>query len=263
MLGKLIKHEFKATGRVFPMFYLGMLAVTLFMWLVSLINVSGDNLALSAVVSALTGFSAMAYALSMAGLMLGTFAVIIARFYKNLLSDEGYLMFTLPVTPSQLILSKLLPAITWLISSIAVALGSVVLLLALTGTADVISYLRTLTDQLNELGISGAVVWLQVGLYILVYAIYAVMVFYAAMSIGHLAKKHRIWLSVGAYFGLYAAEQTISAIPVVALVLVMGSLSWIALAHIGLAVFTLMTLSLAVVYFFISKGILSKKLNLE
>ena len=33
------------------------------------------------------------------------------RFYRNLLRDEGYLMFTLPVTPTELYFSKLLSAL--------------------------------------------------------------------------------------------------------------------------------------------------------
>lgn len=42
----------------------------------------------------------------MVALFVLTMIVIIQRFYKGLLCDEGYLMFTLPVKPWQLIATK-------------------------------------------------------------------------------------------------------------------------------------------------------------
>ena len=38
---------------------------------------------------------------------------IAVRFYKNLYTDEGYLMHTLPVTPRQLLVSKLTVGSLW------------------------------------------------------------------------------------------------------------------------------------------------------
>ena len=49
-----------------------------------------------------------------------TALTIIQRFTRNLLGREGYLMHTLPVTPAQLILSKLISSMVWLLCSILV-----------------------------------------------------------------------------------------------------------------------------------------------
>ena len=45
------------------------------------------------------------------------FVSTVQRFYKNLLGREGYLMHTLPVTETQLILSKLLTSMVWVLCS--------------------------------------------------------------------------------------------------------------------------------------------------
>lgn len=50
-----------------------------------------------------------------------TIVVTIQRFRKNLLGDEGYLMFTLPVSTSSLILSKCITALIYAVLSFIVA----------------------------------------------------------------------------------------------------------------------------------------------
>jgi hypothetical protein len=54
-----------------------------------------------------------------------TLIVLIQRFYKNLLGDEGYLMFTLPVQSWSHILSKLAVSMLWTVVSGGVALCSI------------------------------------------------------------------------------------------------------------------------------------------
>ena len=54
---------------------------------------------------------------------------IIQRFTKNLLGREGYLMHTLPVHPEQLVASKLISSMVWVICSGVVGILSVLLML--------------------------------------------------------------------------------------------------------------------------------------
>jgi len=49
------------------------------------------------------GFLIVAQAILVLAILVSTVLLMIIRFYKNLLSDEGYLMFTLPVNTHQLI----------------------------------------------------------------------------------------------------------------------------------------------------------------
>ncbi len=46
--------------------------------------------------------------------------MIVLRFHKNLYSNEGYLMFTLPVKPQMLLASKTIVAFSWIIISFIV-----------------------------------------------------------------------------------------------------------------------------------------------
>lgn len=57
--------------------------------------------------------------------MVMTFILIVTRFDRNLLGDEGYLMFTLPAKTSTLITAKLLTAILWLFGTFLVFLLSI------------------------------------------------------------------------------------------------------------------------------------------
>ena len=104
MLGKLFKYEMKATSRIFLPVYI---AVVLFAALGRL--VTGIDL-FSNELSWLSGIFMGTYVLVIVATAVLTYIVVIQRFYKNLLTDEGYLMFTLPVKPSRLILSKLFSA---------------------------------------------------------------------------------------------------------------------------------------------------------
>ena len=95
MLGKLIKHEFRATGRIM----LPLLGAELLLSVLAGLSIRGldrmENM----------GFLGVTYVLTLVVFFLGLFALgvvafvlMIQRFYKNLLRDEGYLAMTLPVS---------------------------------------------------------------------------------------------------------------------------------------------------------------------
>lgn len=117
MLGKLLKYEIKATSRTFMPLYGALLLVA---FINNLLSHSSFDLGFSITAMILTGlFVAL-------GVM--TLVVLIQRFNVNLLGDEGYLMFTLPVKAHQLILSKLITTIFWSILSCIVAILTFILL---------------------------------------------------------------------------------------------------------------------------------------
>ena len=113
MLTKLLKYEFKDTARIIPFFYL--------------ITLIFAGMVLSAKTLNITWFQVTTSALL---LLLGiavsviTFVIIVMRFYKNLFSNEGYLMFTLPVKPYMLLTSKAIVSFFWMILSYGVSIGA-------------------------------------------------------------------------------------------------------------------------------------------
>ena len=116
MLGKLLKYECKATARVFLPLY-GVLLVLAAINRV-FTSIQSENMAIPQVVTTtlLFGFIVAICVIS--------FIVILQRFYKNLLGEEGYLMHTLPAPTWQHIFSKLLVAMMWNILTILVVLAS-------------------------------------------------------------------------------------------------------------------------------------------
>ena len=183
MLSKLLKYEFKSTGRTFGLCYAGVVAAALLLRILGLLSDSigfSDTLPRSVVLFTefLTGLSGVAYAVMIVAVCVITFLLILQRFYKNLLSGEGYLMHTLPVRPWQHIASKLIAAVVWTVLSFFVVCVSVLVLCADH------TLLPGFVQEMAEL-VSLAVSILQI---------------YAAIMLGHQADKHRIAMAVVAYF---------------------------------------------------------------
>ena len=119
MLKQLLKHEWIATARKYSLFYIVLAAVTLFTGLVSLIE--SENVVLTTMKGLIIGV----YVITLVGMWFCSIGYAVIRFYKNMVSGEGYLTFTLPVTVPQLLISKLLVAFVWQLVTIAAILVSV------------------------------------------------------------------------------------------------------------------------------------------
>ena len=116
MFYKLCKYEFKSIIRTLGPIYLAVIAISIvnmFMGVGSMTNGYYDTLLNNfnfgkSLLNLVQMVSIFAYFGVMVALSVLTLIVIIQRFYKGLLCDEGYLMFTLPVKPWMLILQKVL-----------------------------------------------------------------------------------------------------------------------------------------------------------
>lgn len=114
MLGKLFKHEWKATARLLLLLYLAVPALFLAGWLIRLI---GNEL--------LTLFPAVLLICAGVAVFFLTFAFLILRFHKSMFGSEGYLTQTLPVRKGRLLFVKLCTAFLWVLLSLAAALLAV------------------------------------------------------------------------------------------------------------------------------------------
>lgn len=148
---------------------------------------------------------------------------VIQRFWHGLLKDEGYLMFTLPVTVRELIISKALSALIISLISVVVAFFCFLLIIMLSAISNItdLSYLwfadfwKQLLAALgkNPLGITGwSIYWIIAVLTKLLENIYHA---YTAMAIGQLSNKNRFITSIVAYLGLSAVVSMIVAFPLI------------------------------------------------
>lgn len=104
MLRKLLKHEFRATGRVIlPIFGLLLLSAV-----GANLSIRGMTNAQSTFLNTLGTILIMLFFLAIIAVGIVALAVMVSRFYKNLLQDEGYVMMTLPVSIHQQVWSKLI-----------------------------------------------------------------------------------------------------------------------------------------------------------
>ena len=102
---KLLKYEWKACARTCLPLY----GVLILMSLISrMLYVIPKNASLDFMLPAI---GSMLYMGVMMAAFVVTAVILIQRFYKNLLGSEGYLMFTLPVTVTQHLLSKTIIAV--------------------------------------------------------------------------------------------------------------------------------------------------------
>ena len=220
MLGKLLKHELRATARFMWVVFAAMAGMSVFARLSFSFYDESGNTAVNMLLSGLL----ILWIISLIAGALGTLVLLVKRFHQNLLTDEGYLMFTLPANVHQLVWSKLIAAVIWLIAMAAVEL--LCLMIALVHNeiiSDFYAFIREIMDQMTAYyAVNFTVIALELlGIAILSCADLCLR-FYSAMSIGYGFASHKVLLSVVFYFVQYAARQTLGSI--ILAVLVAGGL---------------------------------------
>lgn len=268
MLGKLLKYETKATARSFLPIYIAIFLFALVNRLINPLQKVGNEFG-----TTIEGFnffnmmrmiSMFVYFALIVAVIAMTFIIIIQRFYKNLLGDEGYLMFTLPVKPWQHIISKLLVSMLWIILSFVIIICSVLILV------NVDNLFGELGGIINSArAFFGDTILILMPVSALILSAYFIMTVYNALSIGHLFTKHKILASFGAYIGIYIAAQIVFTIFAFALankLLIPLAQSTVPLpSNIVTLITSLTTLYavLGVANFVVANVILNRKLNLE
>ncbi len=241
MLRKLLKYEYRANLRKLGLLWAGMILFAVVEYLLI-----GGEVADGSFLATLV----MLYATALIATNIFVFILAIRRFNKGLLGREGYLMFTLPVSVTKLVLSKFI-----------VALSAVILNLTVT---------MLCTNLLNE-GFAASewvlfTTWEDVcGILVVIAAIsLSLMQIYLACCIGHLFRKRRVMWSVLTWFGLNFLMQniTLGALRAIlqsrdSLLLVVESPTSLLLGLAGLQAI------LALLFFFPCVLILKKRLNLK
>ena len=113
MLGKLLKYEIKATARTFLPMYALLIVFALINKFFMAVN--ADYLRIPRIIAM------SVFVVVIVGICVMTLIVTIQRFNKNLLTDEGYLSFTLPVKAHTHIDSKMIVSLMWSLLSVIVS----------------------------------------------------------------------------------------------------------------------------------------------
>ena len=215
MLGKLIKYEFRATGRVM-LPALGVLTV-----LVLLANLSVRLLdsRLSSFLTVLLVLVLIATFVAVVAAELMPIIIMIVRFHKNLLANEGYLMHTLPASVHSLVWAKLIVSLVWLLATnlVIVLLGGLsVMHLAQMNLAQLLAgfpSLEELRRMLASVGLNMGDVYLvlaELALIIILSGLVSCLHFYAAMALGHTFTRRKGLMSVLCFVGISFAFSLIT-----------------------------------------------------
>lgn len=208
MLTKLIGYEMKAFGRIILPLYTATIGMAIIMGLG--IRVLDEEL----YTSLLGAVIIMIFTSLIIATMVMTGVLCVQRFYRNLLGNEGYLMFSLPVGTHQLILSKVLSSLIWaLLGGLAGVLTVAIMGFMAIPLQDTIDFFKQmgLYVRMMSLGkeIGVVVVWFVI---LILFFVATLMQIYTAIAIGHQWSAHRILGSVLAYFGIGVVKSIIDRI---------------------------------------------------
>ena len=206
MTGKLIKYERRSSIRLIGLIWIALLAVSVLLGIVMgifdrLMQANGSIAVLGKLLSVIPP---LLYAGIFIAMFVITVLLVLLRFYKGLLGDEGYLMHTLPVKPWQLITAKGVVAAGVVIVSSIVAVLSIMILV---GFDDFSGMMRGIGNMLESLADEPKYILVVIeGVILMVLsALQSVYRIYAAMAIGQLADKYRALASLAAYIAINIA----------------------------------------------------------
>lgn len=224
MLGKLLKHEWKAVWKV-PTLLIGILMLTAVLagltFALPIWDSEWIGLPLSGVMMIVMFYFAMIAA------SIGITIYLAVRYYKNMYTDEGYLTHTLPVTARQLLLNKVITMGAWnLIGGLAVVVSMVVFggVTFLSLMPKDSTFARELVEAFAELPRAMMEIWNEPYLrgingfcaslvfLVLTSSFSGTMMLIGAVNLGQMVRKHRILGAVGAYFAINFAMQFLTTI---------------------------------------------------
>lgn len=264
MVKKLFKHEFYAYARLMLPMYAVMLGIALLGRLVQFFE-STSGMYYAAFIPTI-----ILVVLSLVTASILSTVFIVIRFYRHLFTGEGYLSFTLPVSPAQHINVKLFTALLFQLLLMLVTCLSVTVLLAgdmLTEVIKVIDYLwpyvsKVLGAHLPLYIVELIAVWL-------LSTMAQILLFYACIALGQMFNKSRVLAAIGIYFGYVVVSNIITTIintvitPAFDNVTAYIESNALEAVHISFLSSGVMSALLGVVCYVIVHTVMRKKLNLE
>ena len=251
MLGKLIKYDLKALAKILAPLW----GVLLVMGLIFGISIRSN---LDGIGNTMIVFSLVVIVAVIVAIFVMNVIIVIQRFWNGLLQEEGYLMFTLPVTTRSLILSKVISALiiscgTALVISL---LGVEIIAISPVKLMDTVTYFGNWVIKVHAWIGYGAVIAV-VGLLSGIYHIYV------AMVIGQLSNGNRFLFAFVAYAGLSIIVSLIGIPSMTNLDNMGSSLQNTFGFDSDLWIYLVENIVIIIVYHIVTEVILTKKLNLE
>jgi len=255
MLSKLIKYEFQSILRIVVPISAVFMAMTGLAFITYSFSMN-DN-----ILRFIPGIVTFVYSIAIILVMASAFLFTIYRFYKNLITNEGYLMFTLPVKTDKLVQAKLVTAVATQALSIALCILSIFIVgrakyshFKMTGLSVEIESFR------NMLDVSMPLLFVIIIVLVLLTLLLNNLTFYAAIAIGHTLAKNKFVGSVIGYLIIYVCGQVLSTVTMILLYFLSGGdIS----QYVMLTVLIGALIGCSGVLYYLTNKYLTTKLNLE
>ena len=274
MLRKLMKHEFRATGRIMLPLFLILLVTSVGANFSTRGLLETDNKLLDVLGVLLV----MAFAIAIMGVCVMSMVVMVQRFYKNLLQDEGYVMMTLPVSVHQHIWSKLIVSAVWFaLTLVVVCLACLIMAFDVELVQQIAAGFRELFQEIYRnlstyYAINGTAIVAEFLVLCFGGCCAMCLQFYAALAIGHSFPNHKMAWSVLWFFLIQFIMQFLGGMGIMLLDeswfhhLLLGwtdNISAMASVHLGMVTVILGEVVYGAVFYILTTYFLKKRLNLE
>lgn len=274
MLSKLIKHEWRNVSKMLIVIN----SFTVVMTIIGCISAYSPLWHSNVENIWLLGISVfVVYYITIIVVSFSSMIYLAVRFYKNMYTDEGYLMHTLPVTPRQLILSKGIVATVWSLITSALIVLSIMSLGAcfVLNLSDEFSYIHTVFDlfpylvemleEIFDMQFVSFVIWFII--YSILGTISGISMIYGAVSLGQFFTKHKVMGAFLSYFGIYMAIQTVTSVlmtPITTKIMLTGEpLSMSGFLNPILFASLILSVVIGIALYILTEYIMTKKLNLD
>lgn len=224
MLSKLFKYEFKSTSRwMLPGYALLLLTSLINMFFVWKSGETFHNGTMTYNVAAqsgsimfeiIEGVFIMSYFVLIVAVGLLTLWTAVSRFYKNLLSNEGYISMTMPVSVDQHLSVKLITSLVWTFITAAVVILSFLIMFMPLDIFEGIKYVLVNLELINAYNFSGQMygILARISITGVLTVIQYYLTFYLAMALGQLSNNHKIGMAVVSYIGITFIMQIVMGI---------------------------------------------------
>lgn len=229
MFSRLLIYEWKATAGTLGILSVAMLGLSVMDCVILrfLLSDAGQQLSgselpqwfLRTALQMILIFSAIALVLYFAAVMV----LLLYHFYRNKFTDEGYLTFTLPVRPAQIVGSSVVNMLVWMLIAAVVVVASVVIAVVPGVLGDdtvrdellyaLREFLPALGEQLGDFSQAiGNAYFMLTLLRAVIAPLCAVLLPIACITAGAaVAKKHKILAAFGIYYGVNFVVNLISS----------------------------------------------------
>lgn len=280
MVKKLYRHEFVALFRIILPIAALCLVLSAFFGCTLAVQ---DDLPeqLEDVGTVMMGLLTFVYVISIIVMTAATYFIVIARFYKHLLSNEGYLTFSLPVSTTTHLVCKLICGCIASVFSLFAAFLSINVAMLCAGVDYVEAFKELAEIDLSVIPSNLIPKIIGIGVLMLVCMVVSlfmgILLPYVSMCIGQLAKKNKLAMSFLWYFIISNVANLINNIlSTVMTFTIIENMSYYEGAtaeenvslmldsySLSLVQITLVATVLSIVYFLVARYILNNKLNLE